>query len=282
MRVLILGCGYLGRRVATLAQQAGATVLATTRHPDRAAEFARLGLQPVLCDVVAPESLRTLPEVDQVVYCVGLDRAAGVSMRRVYVEGLGNVLAALPGQPRIVHVSSTSVYGQTDGSPVDESAPTEPLEESGQIVLDAEKLLCSIRPEARILRFAGIYGPGRLIRARDLLAGRLLAIDPDKWLNLVHVDDGAAAVMAALARGSAGVYNVADGTPVRRRDFYTFLANLLGAPDPRFLPPPEPTPVSEKVNRQIVARRLRDDLGVIPRFPSYAQGLPASLDTPRA
>lgn len=276
MSKLIVGCGYLGKRLAELWRERGERVLATTRSTERAAEFARLGLEPVLCDVLNRESLRTMPTVETVVYCVGLDRQAGVSMRQVYVEGLGNVLAALRGRPRLIYVSSTSVYGQTDGSEVDETAETCPLEESGQIVLDAERLLQRERPDAIVLRFAGIYGPGRLLRARDLLAERLLAIDPEKWLNLIHVADGAAAVCAAVERGTPGIYNVSDGTPVHRRDFYGYLAKLLGAPAPRFVPPPEPLPTSEKVNRRILSRRLREELGVLPRYPSYAEGLPAS------
>lgn len=198
-------------------------------------------------------------------------------MRRVYVEGLRNVLQALPARTNLVHVSSTSVYGQTAGEEVDESAVTAPVEESGQVVLEAEQTLQLLRPDAIVLRFAGIYGPGRLIRAKDLQVGRLLAIDPEKWLNLIHVEDGVTAILAALERGKpGGIYNVSDGSPVRRREFYTRLAELLGAAPPRFVPPPEPAPPSERTNRRIVNRRMRQELGVTPQYPSYAEGLAVS------
>ena len=203
-------------------------------------------------------------------------------MRRVYVEGLANALAALPGEPRIVHVSSTSVYGQTDGGEVDELAPTHPLEESGQVVLQAETLLRSRRPGAIVLRFAGIYGPERLIRAKDLLASRLLAIDPEKWLNLIHVEDGVRAVLAACLRAEPGrVYNVCDDRPIRRREFYTLLAERIGAPPPRFVPPPPPVPDSERVNRRVVNRRLREELGVTLAYPSVEEGLRACIPSAR-
>jgi nucleoside-diphosphate-sugar epimerase len=275
---LIIGCGYLGRRVAAAWRARGERVHGTTRSADRAAQLTRRGIEPIICDVLDPPSLKALPEAQTVVHCVGYDRQAGQPLRRVYVEGLINVLAALRGRPRLVHVSSTGVYGQADGGEVDEAAQTRPADEQGQVVLEAEQALWAGWPGAVVLRFAGIYGPGRLIRARDLQAGRLLAIDPEKWLNLIHVEDGAAAVLAAAERGGpGGIYNVSDGSPVRRRDFYVRLAQLLGAPPPRFVPPPEQVPASERTNRRVLSRRLRDDLGFLPRYPSYVEGLAASL-----
>ena len=196
-------------------------------------------------------------------------------MRRVYVEGLGNALAALPGGPRIVHVSSTSVYGQADGGEVDERSPTHPLEESGRVVLEAEALIRSRRPGAIVARFAGIYGPGRLLRSKDLLAGTPLAIDPEKWLNLIHVEDGVRAVQALCLRGRPGeVYNVCDDRPARRREFYTRLAERIGAPTPCFTPPA----VSEEVNRRVVNRRLRREIALELVYPSFEEGLMAWSD----
>lgn len=277
MTKLIIGCGYLGSRLAASWRAAGEHVLATTRSPRRAAELASQGIEPIRCDVLDASSLTALPRVEEIVYCVGLDRTAGASMRQVYVEGLQAVLCALPGSPRLVHVSSTSVYGQTDGAWLDESAATEPPDTSGQVVLEAEQQLRRHRPEAVVLRFAGIYGPGRLLRARDLLAGRVLAIDAEKWLNLIHVEDGARAVQAALARARPGsVYNVCDDRPVCRRTFYTHLAEVIGAPPPRFEPPPEPLPAAERVNRRIINRRMHEELGVLLRFPDSRDGVAAA------
>jgi nucleoside-diphosphate-sugar epimerase len=275
-RALILGCGYLGLRLARAWFAEGDEVHAVTRSPRRAADFATEGIAAHVGDVGDPKSL-ALPEVDVVVWAVGFDRSAGVPMRRVYFEGLGNALAALPGTPRIVLVSSTGVYGQTDGSEVDERSPTHPREESGRVVLEAEALLQSRRPDATIARFAGIYGPGRLLRAKDLLAGTPLAVDPEKWLNLIHVEDGVRAVQAICKRGSPGeVYNVCDDRPARRREFYARLAERIGAPPPRFVPPTG----GDEANRRIVNRRLRYELGVELAYPSFEEGLAASTPPP--
>lgn len=267
-RTLIIGCGYLGSRVAALLLQTGDAVAATTRRPERADELRQAGCEPVLFDVLRPSPL---PAVDAVVYAVGLDRSAGASMRDVYVGGLTNALAALPGTPRLVYVSSTGVYGQKGGEEVDERADTLPTEESGRVVLDAEGVLRRQRPDAIVLRFAGIYGPGRLIRAAALRAGDPIAADPDGWLNLIHVEDGARAVQVALDRGVPGeTYNVSDGRPVTRRDFFTRLADRLGAPPPRFVAGPP-----DVSHRRIGNRRMREELGVELRYPSYEQGLEA-------
>jgi nucleoside-diphosphate-sugar epimerase len=265
--VLIVGCGYLGTRIVPLLQERGDRVLATTRKPERAEAFRMQGIEPVLFDVL---SGGPLPPADAVIHAVGLDRRQGASMRAVYVDGLAHVLDATRAVPRVVHISSTSVYGHNDGSWLREDAPTEPTEESGRIVLEAERLLLSQRPDAIVLRFAGIYGPGRRIGEAGLRAGKPVAADPDKWLNLIHVDDGARAVVAALDRGH-GIYHIADGQPVLRRDFYGYLASLIGAEPPTFAPTN-----AEGTNRRIDAMRMHEALGVVPEYRNYRLGLDAS------
>lgn len=226
-----------------------------------------MDLEPLVGDVLGPTSLRALPEAATVLYAVGLDRSAGRSMREVYVTGLQNVLTALPRSGSFVYVSSTSVYGQTDGSVVDGSSATDPLEESGRIVLEAEHVLRELRPDAVVLRFAGLYGPGRVLRRQALLNGEPLIGDAEKWLNLIHVEDGARAVLAAEGRAGE-TYLIADDTPVRRREFYTHLARVIGAPPARF----EQRDTVE-ANRRISNRRAKVELGWAPRFPSYIEGL---------
>lgn len=272
---LILGCGYLGRRVAALWQAQGRHVAAVSRRPEHLSQ----GVEPIVCDIVRPDSMSRLPNVETVLYAVGFDRASGTTMREVYVAGLANVLDKLPAPRRFIYVSSASVYGQTDGGWVDESAAAEPGEESGRIVLEAENLLRARMPSAMILRFAGIYGPGRLLRQRAIETGEPIAASADKWLNLIHVDDGARAVVNAEERGQAGrIYNVCDDHPVRRRYFYQALARLLNAPEPRFIaPPPDRPPPHESAHRRLSNRRLKEELGLELRYPDYASGLRASL-----
>lgn len=271
---LIVGCGYLGRRVAARWVAAGRRVAALTRRNGDA--LRALGVHPIVGDVTDPASLRDLPAARTVLYAVGMDRGQGKTMRAVYVDGLRHVLDALPRPGRFVYVSSTGVYGQTDGGWVDETSPTEPAEESGRVVLEAERLLRDRLPEAVILRFAGIYGPNRLLRKTALLAGEPLAGDADKWLNLIHADDGAAAVVAADERATPGAtYTVADDGPVTRRAFYTHLAGLLGGPPAAFDHRPEPG----AANRRVSNRTAKAALGWSPAYPTYREGLAQAAAT---
>ena len=194
-------------------------------------------------------------------------------MQDVYVEGLSNVLAHLPSPRRFIYVSSTSVYGQNDGSIVNEFSPTEPIEESGQIVLAAEQLLRERLPSATTLRFAGIYGPDRILRKAALLKGEPLVGDAEKWINLIHVWDGVRAVLAA-ENIEGETINIADGEPVSRRNLYTHLAELLNAPPARF----EPGESSRgDTNRRIENEKAKRLLGFEPKYPSYREGLPRTV-----
>jgi nucleoside-diphosphate-sugar epimerase len=210
--------------------------------------------------VLDPASLAALPEVDRVFYCVGFDRTAGVPMRTVYVDGLRRALGRLLDRAgRLVYAGSTGVYGQDDGGWVDEDSPTEPRHEAGRVCLEGEAVVREVAGPgglpAVVLRFAGLYGPGRIIRREALARGEPIAGDPSRFLNLVHVDDAAAAVAAALDRGRPGrTYLVGDDRPVERREYYERAAAHLGAPAPRFLPP---APGSPEARREEANKRSR-------------------------
>ncbi|MFO0809858.1 MAG: SDR family oxidoreductase [Gemmataceae bacterium] len=266
MHVLVLGCGYLGKLVAERCER----VTALTRSPERAVEFQRRGWHPIIGDILDP-SLR-LPEADVTVFAVGFDRRTGRSRREVYVGGLRNVLTLLPQNNRLIYVSSTGVYAQTDGSEVNETSPTEALDETGRVVCDAERLLLEYQPDAIRLRFAGIYGPGRFLRTESIKLGEPVPGNPDAWLNLIHVEDGARAVMAAIRCGASGeVYNVVDNEPVKRHDYFVHLARLVGAPPVVFAP--EQPSRGRTTNRRVSNRRMREQLGVELIYPTYREGL---------
>jgi len=270
---LIVGCGYLGRRVARCWLESQHPVAALTRG--NTTSLAAQGIHPIVGDVLDRETLRQIPQAATVLYAVGFDRTAGKTMREVYIDGLGNVLDVFPADTRFIYISSTSVYGQSDGSLVDETSPTVPEGEAGKVVLDAETLLRARRPDAIILRFAGIYGPDRLLRRQSQLrSGEPFPGDPDRWLNLIHVDDGASAILAAEVHGAFGaVYNIVDDEPAPRRAFYSLLAELMGAPPPHYDNRPEP----RANNRRVSNTKAKSALGWLPNYPSYREGLPAAI-----
>lgn len=274
MRKLLIGCGYLGERVAREWLRQGDEVWALTRSVSNAERFANLGLKPVIGDVLAPNSLRTLPTAESVLYAVGFDRTSGVNKRAVYVEGLNNVLSEVRATcGRFLYVSSTSVYGQDAGEFVDESSPTTPSEENGRICCDAEAVARQLRPDAIILRLAGIYGPGRLLaRVEQLRRGERLSGNPEAWLNLIHVEDAVRAVLAAESHGVLGeTYLVCDDRPLRRREYYSSLAATVAAPSPQF--EVLDANATQRLNKRCVNRRLRDALRVELQFPTVIDGL---------
>jgi nucleoside-diphosphate-sugar epimerase len=278
-RRLIIGCGYLGRRVARHWTAQGGTVFALTRSPDHAEEFRHWGLTPMVGDITNAASLAGLPQVDTILFAVGLDRGTGQSQRDVFVGGLDNVLNQIQGPlRRLIYISSTSVYGQNLGEWVDESSECRPESPNGQVCLDAERLLQQKVPQANILRLAGIYGPGRVVaRIEALRAGQTPEGNPNAWLNLIHVDDAVAAVLACERRGAPGeTYLVCDDHPCRRREYYSLLAAMVGAAAPFGLSEESP---SANLNKRCCNRRLRDELQVALRYPRFNVGLPNALTT---
>jgi nucleoside-diphosphate-sugar epimerase len=277
MDKLVIGCGYLGRRVAARWLAQGHTVFGMTR--DKEAELATHGIQPIRGDVRETLDTLQLPPTRTVLHSVAPGRQVGQTAEAIWIEGLGNLVFAMRDwttRPQLLFISSTSVYGQTDGELVDEDSPTDPREPAGRVLLEAEhRLRTAWLPDAIVLRFAGIYGPRRLLRSKSIRVGEPIVADPDKWLNVIHVDDGANAVLAAEARAKPGtVYNVSDGHPVQRRDFYARMAEVLGAPPPRFVPPsPDAMPPHESANRRVSNRRMLEELNVELRYPNYVEGL---------
>lgn len=280
---LVIGCGYLGAKVASRWFSSGRSVIAVTRSEAKSEQLRRAGWTPYVADICQPETLRPLPEIDSVLFAVGYDRASGKTQEEVFVDGLRNVLQQVgPRCRRFLYVSSTSVYGQNDGDWVDESSSCEPVQPGGMCCLAAENLVREFFADHRAvrLRLAGIYGPARLLsRIADLQAGKPLPGRPDAWLNLIHVEDAAAAVVAAgEAAAPADVYIVADDRPVRRGDYYSQLARLVGAPAPGFDDSQERSRGSGGLNKRCSNRRLRTDLGVELRYPTVETGLPAALE----
>lgn len=283
---LVVGCGYLGRRVAGRWRDDGLSVAALTRSETTAASFRDDGLLPVVGDVTDRVSLDRLPEAEVLLVAVGFDRSAGPSKREVYVDGLRNLLEATRGRTgRIVYVSSTSVYGVSDGSDVNDETVAEPSSEAGRICLDAERLCFDAEiteSPATVLRLGGIYGPDRLLRRvgqlkdREPIAGRA-----DAWLNLTHVDDAATAVIAAATHPSPRpTYLVTDDEPVRRVDYYGRLAELVGTPPPVFDDAASPRHASG-LGKRCVGTAVRRDLVREWRFPTHREGLADAVERSR-
>lgn len=288
MRRLIIGCGYLGGRVARSWCARGDDVLALTRSRDHARTLEREGVQPIVGNVLDVETLKHLPVADTVLYAVGYDRSAPASKREVYVAGLRNVLDELPpNSGRLIYISSTSVYGHSGGEWIDESSPCQPTSEGGQICRDAEIIArerFSGQRGVSVLRLSGIYGPQRLAaRVESLRQQRKIAGDPDGWLNLIHVDDARSSVLTcADMEVPSDTLLVSDNEPLKRRDYYARLCAAIKAPLPVFADATAAGVDSRDLGKRCSNRRLHNELGIELAYPTLTQGLPTAIEADSA
>lgn len=294
MRVLIVGCGYVGLPLAAEMIRQGHQVWGLRRTSSDALRVA--GVTPFMGDITRPETLAGLPrDFDWVVNCAATGGGGLEDYRRLYLEGTRNLIEWLvpssfsknpkavrrptESGPRYVYTSSTGVYGQNDGSLVDETSATEPTSETAQVLVATEKYLLATAREnnfpAMILRAAGIYGPDRGYLLKQFLRGDArIEGEGARMLNMIHRDDLIASIIAALERGRAGeIYNVVDNEPVSQLDFFRWLAATLGKPMPSILA--EDTDVPRKrglTNKRISNRKLHAELGLELKFPDYRSG----------
>jgi nucleoside-diphosphate-sugar epimerase len=241
----------------------------------------------VIADVLDPSSLDGLPQADRVLYCVGFDRSAGVPIATVYVDGLRHALWRLVDRTnRLVYASSTGVFGGDDGGWVDEATPADPRTESGwaclggERVIEEEEYAADLNLAATILRFSGLYGPGRIVRRQAIERGEPIAGDPEKILNLIHIDDAAGVSIAALDNVSASrLYLVSDDRPVTRREYYGLVAECLSCPVPQFEPakPGSPEAARDGSNKRVSNAKMHAELGVTLAYPDITTGVPAAL-----
>jgi len=283
MAKLIVGCGYLGERVAAAWSSQGDEVYATTRRPQQTEVWRRQGWNALTADVSDDDSLRALenlPPLKTVLFAIGFDRGGDHSIHEIYVNGLVRTLEHLPSVEKLIYISSTGVYSQNAGEWVNESSPCDPVREGGKACLAAEQALSSssLGDSAVILRLAGIYGPDRVPRRQDILAGKPITAPSAGYLNLVHVDDAVQVVLAAEEKSTTPrCYVVSDGSPVLRSDYYAEIARQYSAPPPTFAEPDPKSPAAQRsgADKRIDTKRMQEELAVDFMFRNYQQGLAA-------
>jgi nucleoside-diphosphate-sugar epimerase len=275
-RILIAGCGFLGGAAADLFYGAGWDVLGLTASSDSAAALGRRPYEIIAADITDRRALDCIRSerggCDAVVHCASSGRGGAESYRAVYLEGLRNLTAAFPGA-RCLFTGSTSVYARTDGGVVDENSEAAPDRETGKILLEAEAV--ALAAGGFVARLAGIYGPGRSAYLRRFLDGTA-AIDSggERWINQIHRDDAAGAILHLLTAPAApGIYNVADDRPATQREIYGWLAEYFGKPLP---PCAEPDAGRKRgwTSKRVSNAKLRAS-GWAPRHPDYRSALPA-------
>jgi nucleoside-diphosphate-sugar epimerase len=283
-RVLIAGCGYVGRATARVFKDAGWEMEGWTSSAESAEE---LSAEPYpvrgvnIGEAAAVNQAAT--SVDAVIHCASSRGGRAEDYRRIYLAGARNLAAAFP-EALILFTSSTSVYAQKDGEWVTEESPAEPQHETGRILIEAEEFV--LARGGVVARLAGIYGPGRSALLRKFLAGEAVVDSTNnRFLNQVHRDDIASALLLLVKRhlestsGQEGVgariYNVSDNHPLTHRECYEWLASHLGRP----LPPSGIAPGERKrgqSNKRVSSARLQG-LGWSPQYPTFQAAMIESI-----
>jgi nucleoside-diphosphate-sugar epimerase len=287
MRVLIVGCGYVGLALGKELVRQGHSVCGLRRSDRLDGELGSAGIAPVKADVTVPESFPPLGDgFDLVVYCVSASGGSAAEYERIYVRGMRHVISWLSAVPpaKFVYTSSTSVYGQTDGSSVDETSPTEPLAATGKILVKGEKVLLKAAEEtgfpAVVLRVAGIYGPGRTYWLDQVRAGAVQADGANgRIVNMVHREDVVGAVIAALTLGRPGqVCNAVDDEPVNQLALLQWLSKRLGSRlGPAIAAEADGLRKRGLTNKRVSNARLKQELGYRFKFPSFREGFESIL-----
>ncbi|MEO7933382.1 MAG: NAD-dependent epimerase/dehydratase family protein [Chthoniobacterales bacterium] len=276
--VLIVGCGYLGREVARRFFKLGWNVTAWTSAPESAQREGAAGFRVSPVDIRELDWIRRIGQrdgpYDWVINCVSSGGGDSERYREIYLNGTANLIRGLIFD-RLLFTSSTSVYGQTDGTPVSEDSPTAMTTATGQILRDTEDIV--LARGGIVARLAGIYGPDRGAMLRRFLEGKsTLDGDGSRWLNTIHRDDAVSALeLLITTNADSGLYNVADDGGLTQLAAFQFLAEKLQRP----LPPSAPPNLERKrgfSNKQVLNTHLRA-LGWSPMFPSFLDGLEADL-----
>jgi nucleoside-diphosphate-sugar epimerase len=286
MRVLIVGCGYVGVPLGAALVEAGHSVVGLRRSAEAFDSLRARGIEPVLADVTDLESLRCVSgPFDWVVNTVASGGGGEDGYRQVYREGTRNLLNWLGSikPKRLVYTSSTAVYGQDDGSVVKETSPTESVAPTARVLIETERLLLEAAAQhfpAVILRVAGIYGPDRGHWFKQYLANEVrIPGTGQRILNMIHRDDLVRIIMAALQSARDGeVYNAVDDEPVTMIQFFRWLSETLGKNMPPFVP--DEGDASRKrgvTNKRVSNRKIKMELGARYLYPTYRQGYTAEI-----
>jgi nucleoside-diphosphate-sugar epimerase len=279
---VIIGAGYTGGLLADRLVKSGEDVIVTRRDPANAAVAAQALIPPggrlrsghvrgTAVDLADPDTIAGAIPDGAIVVCTappGDDPVAEMT----------RLLAAAHSAARIIYVSSTGVYGPAQGDWVDETAPIAPHTRAGRARAAAEVQLGS---HAVALRAAGIHGPGRGLVER-IRAGTYRVIgDGNAHVSRVHVTDLVEAIVRAGSSTIAGPINIADDDPAPIGEVADAVAAHFGLPPP---PRVAADSVDAEVagmltaNRRIANRRMKDELGVTLRYPSWRALITSAVD----
>jgi nucleoside-diphosphate-sugar epimerase len=284
MNLFVFGLGYSVRHFISLYRERFTAIAGTVRSPEKirameadgtqAYRFDGTGYDPRIPDQIAQAdallvSVPTVNETDPV------------------LDHFSEAITSAPNLRWVGYLSTVGVYGNADGNWVDETTPPNPATIRSRHRIAAEREWLALGESApfavQIFRLAGIYGPGRnaLVKIADGTAKRI--VKKGQVFNRIHTTDIAQVLMASIEHPSRNaIYNVADDEPGPPQDVIAYAAELLGREPPPEVPFEEAdqTPMARSFyadNKRVRNNRIKTELGVTLRYPTYRQGLQALL-----
>lgn len=229
--VLIVGCGWVGKKLGEKLINDGFTVYGTTRSSSNFSELNEAGIKPVKLELPAKSlSEIRLPEVDSVLISISPGRGENRDEYPTVIGQLSQVLAERNVQ--VLMYSSTSAYGNATNEVKETDAV--PDRNSKNIMIAAEGELLEYIPEAVILRLCGLYGEDR--HPAKYMAGRTDIADGDAPVNLVHREDVIQVTQKIISENIRGeIFNVCSDSHPSRSEIYTVIAERLGLKKPTFV-----------------------------------------------
>jgi nucleoside-diphosphate-sugar epimerase len=276
--LLSFGHGFSAKALTGLLLPQGWRIIGTTRSADKAAGLAATGVEPLVFP--GTDMTAAIAQATHLLISAGPDGEGDPVLRAV-----GDLIAARAGAFEWAgYLSTTGVYGDHQGGWVDETSALTPATKRGKwrVQAEAEWQAISDLP-LHIFRLAGIYGPGRgpFAKVRNGTARRI--IKEGQVFSRIHVDDIAQVVAASIAQPDpSAIYNLCDDDPAPPQDVIGHAAELLGLP----LPPAQDfetadmTPMARSFyaeSKRVRNDRIKDELGIELRYPTYREGLAALL-----
>jgi len=275
--LLSFGHGFSAVALAALLVPQGWRIIGTTRKAEKCEALRAAGVEPVLWDEDLSDHIATASHLL-------ISAGPGPDGDPVLNRYRDQIAARATAFDWVGYLSTTGVYGDHQGGWVDEATPLTPSTKRGQLRVEAEAAWQALpNLPLHIFRLAGIYGPGRgpFAKVRNGTARRI--IKEGQVFSRIHVEDIAQVLEASINRPNPGAaYNLCDNDPAPPEDVIAYAAELLQMPVPEAVDfeTAEMTPMARSFyaeSKRVRNDRIKDELGVVLKYPDYRSGLSALL-----
>ncbi len=266
-KILIAGCGDLGCQLGLALTQQGHEVHGLRRDASK----IPAPIHGISADMTQ-DGLDLPQDIDYVFYMASAGKYNDFAYYQSYVSGVKNLLTALEGQQikRLFFTSSTSVFSQTEGEWVTEDSPAEEHNFSSKRLLEGENLMLNSGWPTTVVRFGGIYGPGRTHIIDLVMKGKAHCME-DVYSNRIHSDDCVGMLIHLMnLTNPDSLYIGVDNQPTPSCEVYEWLAEQLSV---GYIEHTEPTENSrnQRSNKRLSNAKIRAT-GYEFIYPTYQEG----------